>query len=525
MKKVFVIVTILSLISIACKRKEDTNWDIDVNAPLIKTTLSVSDILKDNVIENPDSTINLVFNYNLNTVNTDSLFKIPDTTVKTAYTIPFGTSVTLNPGLQLVNDPTSNSFNYGDARITEMKIKTGKIKYKITNNIKEKTIYHYKILNSNDGNGNAFETEVTVPEKVNSTPGVLEGEISIDGYSFDMTGLNGNSFNTLETVITVTINPNGNPVLVQNTDSVIIENSITELSPEYVKGYLGKTNFEQSLTDVDFDFFNQITNGSIDLDEVNIDLTTKNYVGADAQLKITQFKSLNTRTNNTISLSHAIVNNWININRAHLNNDVITPTINQYSLNKLNSNIDLFIENLPNKLQYEFEAKLNPLGNISAGNDFLFAKNTIDIDFNINIPLNLIANNLTLVDTVNLNINPDKNGINSSVFTLIANNGFPFDANIQVYILNNSNSIIDSLFTTGLISSAQTDINNYVTSSTQTKLESVISKEKMDLLNTNPKTIIKATFNTNGAGHTQIYKHYKLDLVLVADMNYTVNVK
>jgi hypothetical protein len=525
MNNIFLIFISFFVLFSSCKRKEEITWDIDVNAPLVKTSLSISDILNENIIENPDSSITLVYNYNLNTINTDSLFKIPDTTVKASYTIPFGSSITLNPGFQLVNDPSSNTFDYGEARITEMKIKSGKIKFKVINNVKEKTIYTYTILNSDDGNGNTFQKEIIVPEKINSTPGVLQGEFNLYGYTFDMTGLAGNKYNTLETEINVTINPNGNPVLVQNTDTIFIENSLTEISPEYIKGYLGKHDFEQSLSEVNFDIFNRITDGTIDLDDVNIAFSTKNYVGANAQLKITQLNSLNTRTSNTVSLSHAIINNWINLNRASLSGDIITPTVNNYLLNRSNSNIDLFIENLPNKLQYAFEAKLNPLGNVSAGNDFLYAKNTIDINFDISIPLNLMANNLTLIDTINFNVNPENNPINSSLFTLIANNGFPFDAPIQIYILDNNNNISDSLFTNSLILSAQTDINNYVTNSTQTKLESVVPEEKMQLINTNPKMIIKAIFNTNSITNVKIYNHYKLDLTLVADMNYTVSIK
>lgn len=523
MNKVFILITLL--LSFSCQKKEATSWDIDVNAPFVKTYLSIEDLLKNNVVTNPDSTLTLVYNYELNTINTDSLFKIPDTTFKASYSIPFGSSVTLNPGFQLVNDPSSNTFDYGEARITEMKIKSGKISYKITNHVKEKTVYTYTILNSNDGNGNYFQKEIIVPEKTNTTPGVLQGEFNIDGYTFDMTGAAGNKYNTLETEVTVTINPNGNPVLVQNTDSVFIENSIIEISPEYIKGYLGKEDFEQSLSDVNFDVFNSIIDGTIDLDDVNINLSIKNYVGADAQLKITQLNSVNTLTSNTVSLSHAIIDNWININRASLNANVISPTTKNYILSKANSNIDLFIENLPNKLQYEFEAGLNPLGNVSAGNDFLFAKQTIDINFGINIPLNLMANNLTLVDTVNLNINPENTPVNSSIFTLVANNGFPFDADIQIYILDETSVITDSLFTNGLILAGQTDANNYVINSTKSKLESNIPNQKMELLKTNPNLLVKAIFNTNTINTVNIYSHYSLDLTLIADMNYTVSIK
>ena len=79
-----------------------------------------------------------------------------------------------------------------------------------------------------------YEVDVIISNK--ETAGVLQysEEFDIDGYTFDMTGTSGNKYNTLETDINVTINPTGSPVLVQNTDSIFIENSIVELSPEYM---------------------------------------------------------------------------------------------------------------------------------------------------------------------------------------------------------------------------------------------------------------------------------------------------
>lgn len=509
----------------SCKKNEPTTWNINAKGPVFKTTLSLNNILADSVLtENTDSTIDLNYTYKFIPINTDNVFEIPDTTISSFHNLNFPSPVNVNPGFQFVNNPEENKFDYGDARLTEMKLKEGKIKYKVTSQINEKTVYTYKILRSDDGAGNEFIKSITVPAGTISNPGVIQGEFDLSGYKFDMKGANGTDYNILETVVTVLIDPAGSAVQVSKFDSIFVDNSLAEVIPDYVKGYLGTTAFSESAGNTNFSIFNKITDGTIDINDVTISLDIKNYVGADARFTLSDFSSFNSRNSNTVSLSHNIINNPININRATINNGNIIPYTASYTMTPSNSNIDLFIENLPNELNYSFNALFNPLGNISGYNDFLYLDNTIDLDFNINLPLSLIANDLTLVDTLNLSIDSLIQVIDGK-FELLAENSFPFDAEVQAYILNNQNIIVDSIFNNTLISAGVMNGANIVTQSTKTTLTSYASESKMNLVKQNPKMILKVVYNTQGSGHVNLYSYNKIDLKLIGDFNYKISLK
>lgn len=524
--RIYLIVFILFIYILPSCKKEATTWNIQAKGPIFNTSLSLDNILADSILDIQfDNRLHLNYVYHFKPINTSEVFAIPDTIIEKKYNLPVPNPVTLNPGFAFVNDPQQTTFNYGDTRILEMKVKSGKIEYRIESQINEKTLYTYKILRTNDGNGNAFEKSIIVPAGTPLNPGISQGSFDLSGYHLDMRGPSSLSYNTLETELKVLVNPSGNAVSVSKFDSIIIKNSIIDLTPEYIKGYLGQSVFEENGGSTNFDVLKKIVDGSLDIDDVDIQLNITNYVGADARFTLQNFTSFNDRTSSSINLNHAIINNAININRATLNGEsTITPTTKSYSLTKSNSNIDFFIENLPNQLQYGFEAEFNPLGNISGYNDFLFVDKTIDLDFNINMPLSLIATNLTLVDTLDLKID-SLNAIQDGSLELLATNSFPFDADVQLYVLDAQLNIADSLFTTTLAPSAMLDVSNIVIQPTNTTLKAFVSSSKMNFIKNNPKVIVKVRYNTRGTGHVDLYSYQKMDLKLIGDLNYLLKVK
>ncbi|HRS53815.1 MAG TPA: hypothetical protein P5250_03835, partial [Bacteroidales bacterium] len=68
-------------------------------------------------------------------------------------------------------------------------------------------------------------------------------------------------------------------------------------------------------------------------------------------------------------------------------------------------------------------------------------KSYIDID----IPLSVIADNITLMDTVAFNLTNNLDDIIEGVFYLNADNGFPFHVNVSLLMLNEYKQVIDSL--------------------------------------------------------------------------------
>jgi hypothetical protein len=171
----------------------------------------------------------------------------------------------------------------------------------------------------------------------------------------------------------------------------------------------------------------------------------------------------------------------------------------------------------------------NPLGNIAGSNDFIYSDKLLKAILEMEIPLSFVATNLTLVDTVDLNIT-NKNGANnlkSGTITMIADNGFPFDAALQIYMLNDNNTITDSLFT-GLntILKAPLNASYRAIGKTTTTLIIPVSESKMNALYNTKKIVFKTIYNTsNQPQYMKIYSDYGIDLKLIGDVNYTVQLK
>jgi len=80
----------------------------------------------------------------------------------------------------------------------------------------------------------------------------------------------------------------------------------------------------------------------------------------------------------------------------------------------------------------------------------------------VEVPLNIDLYNLTYFDTIDFEMDSiDINVLDYAIFRIEMNNSFSFGLNTQAYFLNESNQIIDSLFTPSLnVGKASLDPNN-----------------------------------------------------------------
>jgi hypothetical protein len=160
------------------------------------------------------------------------------------------------------------------------------------------------------------------------------------------------------------------------------------------------------------------------------------------------------------------------------------------------------------------------MGNLSGGNDFAWYGKGLRVLMNLNIPLSLIANNLTLSDTVPLNVNQDTTGtyVKSGNLYLIADNGFPFEAQVQLYLLNDQLQVTDSLFAQNIAAAAPVDGNLKVTSPRRSILTVPASAELLNKVFKTKKVRIVTRFLTVPPNqYLKIYSYYKFSLKMAAD--------
>lgn len=526
MKKLFIILPLLfSIVFFSCKKEDSTHWDAKFLGPLVNASLDINNLLPDSVLQaNADSSLKIVYQNDVYKLSMDTLFKIPDTTLRQTYTIPI--NVTFNPGQVVVNNNTSETtYSLPGVQLRSATIKSGVVNYRIKSYINEATNFVYSIPAAKL-NGVPFSINVVVPAAIGNTPGIYDQTYDLSGYVIDLTGINHNKVNTLYTSFTASVSASGQPVAVNNMDSIIIENTFEDLIPYYAKGYFGQNTFTIGPDETDFSLFKRIVGGSLQLEDVNFNFNIRNPIGLDARIYINNLSSVNTRTGATVNLSNSIIGSPININRASESGGGVNPYSVNFPLTTSNSNIKQMIENLPDKFGYSMEILANPLGNISGSNDFIYADNLLNASLDIEIPLSLVASDLTLVDTLDLNISGDgAENVKSATFTLFADNGFPFDAAIQMYLLNDMNVVTDSIFSTvNIIDEAPVNSSLRATTKKRTQIAVAIGENKMSLLMNTKRMIMKVKFNTAAQPqYIKIYSDYGIDVKLVGNIDYTVH--
>jgi hypothetical protein len=442
-----------------------------------------------------------------------------------AYDLQAEKATAVFPTQYLKNDKSYIVYNMGGSNVTKIKVKTGKIRIKVESALQD-TMYVLFSVPKAIKDGDSLIARTKVPPAPPGGVRVDSTIASIAGYEIDYTynqfGGPGVTVNTFEQIFQVRIDSTGIERTIDISDSVKVTYGLYDIVPEYAEGWFINKDINIEPGSVDFAFFEKIQAGTFDFQSINMDLTVENSIGVNANMYVGgKIKGLNTRTGNAITLTSPVIDNVVTIMGPTLAQKGQTIT-NTYSLNKSNSNIQAFLNNLPNKITYQGIAKMNEgvpsTSYINHAYDYSRAK----ADLNINIPLNGVADHLTLLDTSNISF-AGSGGVEISEGTLklMIDNKFPFSASIQAYFIDNSNRIVDSLFVNGP-STAQAGKDNgagLITEPNRTILPAYVSKDKMSRIRNSKKVVFKIVLNTvNG---TKIYSDYGIDLKIIGDFKYT----
>jgi hypothetical protein len=534
--KTIVFLLFVPLICIlSCRKNSGPSWDTQILAPLIKTSLSVTNLITNaNAVSNADSSVTLVFRDSLYSLSIDSLFKIRDTTLADIY--PGIPGIPLSPGGSIIpggGNPSQTTYNLGSVNLSKALVKSGFVTFKVISTLPRVTDYTYSVPSAT--NGTPLAISVQVPA---STASVKRQErdttISLSGYTVDFTGLNHNGYNTLITVLNGILDPAAAAYTLTSNDSVIITAQFYGMVPEYGQGYFGQTKKIIGPTKSNFPLFNGISAGSLNLKSASVNFTLENGFGVDARLYIDSLYSMNTRPGgNNVPLIGNIVHNAININRATATINPLSPVIpsvQTYSITNANSNIVQWIDNLPNAIDYKLELTTDPLGNVSGNQDFAYYGYGIKAYLDVSVPLFIATNNLTLQDTLSVNFasSSETKQVKSGTFTLYASNLFPFSAGMQIYMLNSNMQIADSiLIPVQTIAAGIPNTNGMVTSPTNSILTIPLDANHTNTLFSSKKIVIKAVFNMGCSTctpikYSKIYNTYQLNLKLIGNFDYQV---
>lgn len=507
---------LLALIATSCK-KEKTSWDADFTIPIAQTTLSLNNIIADSLIAtDANNHVSISYNTDIFNYNIDSIIKIPDTVTSFKYHA-YSTS-TLSPGQPIALTSEVKSFNFEPARITQVDIKQGFLVYTCLNPLTTPLIITYTIPAAKK-NGVAFLIKETIPASDGVTPKSYTSRIDLSDYSIDMRGPNLDNSNRFQTSMYITTDPNGSPTTMTNGQEFTFHTNFENLQLNYIKGYLGNEIQTTGPDTTAFDFFQRISCSSLSLNNIDVTLKISNGIGADIRFIPISLSSKNGSTGQVTPLSGDIIGKSYNITRAsetHQATNPVKPTIS--TLDFSNTNIKSLIENLPNQFIFGSSIQINPLGNISNGNDFIYSNNGLSANLNIKIPLSFKANSMILSDTLVYKTSSNEK-INSGTISLLISNSFPVNAKIRLFILDQNNQPTNEITPANQWITAGSEDSNNAPIASNSILKLNLEGETLKRFFTSNKLLLTSEINTAGTNYVNISTKSSIQVKIVGNFN------
>jgi len=519
---------LLFFLGISSCKKNDSGWETDFIAPIAKTRLNFSNLINDTLLSaNDEGFLSIRFKRNFALIPLDSLINLPDTTIAQNLSIPF--PIQIPPGFSIFSQNQELVYNLGDIRITEIIVESGLCEISVKSIIPRNVIFNYSVPKASF-NGQIIELTNQLLTAFAGDTVMLYRAYDLAWNYFDFTSDDGNSFNRLRLLIEAKIAPNDQAFTpVANQVLIKLENTFSAVKPYFARGYFGNRVFDNQSSVNEISELKNIE-GILKLDQVNLNLTIENGVGADIRFKINELKGFNSRNNQTITLQNSLIGQNVNIGRA-LNQPngtaglPFTSVTQNFILNNSNSNITNFFENLPDELSVSIDAKVNPLGNVSNGNDFIYSQSNVNMLFDLDIPLKFSASELSFSDTLDFNFNNTDqiDRIKSAKLILIANNRFPLELSPEIYLLDENNQLLETIYSEQKINAATVNMNLETEQAQKSVVIFDIPEAKRAALNETKKIRVKLKINSKPDDTlVPFYSHYYVDLQIAADFSYFI---
>ena len=430
-----------------CKKinQNDTNWTTSNSIPIGQTYIEASELLNFNFIDsNSDEELFLnLLEKNIN-FEIDSIFTIPDTTFIYSLdsldianiNIPGGTTFELLPSETV-------SFDLAALNATQFDLKAGKLLIKVQSSLDKSTLLRFKCPSAKKSTDEINSTIELNPGSI-SIPSSAELEIDLADYNVNL--VFDNNYNSINYSVSGAVKNLNDTLVINESDFVSVEVSFKDIKPKYLKGSFLYNHIVSNTIIYPQDYIDTRIDGQFDFQEFIFNIDIHNYTGVDIQAKLASIKSF--LNNSYTTIQSEITQEWINLGRAlDSQNELPIATSESIEWNKSNSNLNDLLSPFPDSIILDYEFIINPMGNHSLDNDFIYADKNIAFDVGIFAPMKFSLKDFYFQDTIEFKVSIDsllRNTSNISL-NLIGLNSFPFEINPKVIFYDAQHSIVDSI--------------------------------------------------------------------------------
>ena len=499
------LIACLTLLS-SCKKDEPTSWESNWVAPLAHGRLTLSDLTADNGYTDNAGIYHLYFEKIISGFGTSDLTQIPDTNISQKFVVPLTGGPFQIPGNTAIITQNQNySVETNGTGLRMVKVKSGQLVVHVKSYVNAYLHPRFTLYNVSEVYGDNTEIDFALTPGSSSLP--TEGYYTVDMSNkyVVLSGTTGFDYNKLSTHLE--IKTENGTTAEQNTiygqDSVRFELLMSDLVIDYAKGYFGSDTYS---FDESFNLTEgaNMPTGSLALEQASLGFHVTHKMGFDGKLKINNVSGTNSGTSNTVQLSGGNLYDPFFITRSIDNGGTASTSNYNIDLNANNSNITSFMGNLPNSISFQGNLQLNPFGNVSDGNDFFYANQLTEAKLVVDVPLRLAASDLTLRDTLNVEITTDAGRVSS--LTIDVQNAFPMSWSLNLSTLSGVVIASDLLVTNGNSVDA-------TALSTSTTLQIPISESQWNAIKTEGKLVMQVVSNTPSFPQMVVlYNSYFIDV-------------
>lgn len=490
--------------------------------PLFNSELKLSDIIQNFdsgglMQEDPNShLLSLVYTNSIKSPYASKLFSIPSQTwskqigMTASDTVQFlaNTTITL-PYLDTVK------FNFPDAtaKVMNILLKSGNLKFDINSTFKHSGVLTFSFPTVTK-NGLAFSQ--VIPITYTSGPVVVSTAYDLTGYNFDLSA-GGKVNNSLPVDISLTMTYNsGNPVY--PADNIKLQASLSNFNFSFMDGYLGVLPFPSTNDTLDISFFNNNIPGgvgSISFFDPKLTIDIDNSFGLPVEIHFSKLKAFNKNTSVLLSGTAPIAAGPVLVNYPTAS-QVGQTASTSFSLDKNNSNIDNVFNVGPTGMEYAMSIKSNPTG--TPPYNFITDTSRFKLNLKAELPMWGRVKNMVFVDTLDLAFNVAEQ-VQSVIFKINTDNGFPLDADLQIYFTDSNMHRLDSLTVPGqnIIASGIVNGAGDVIAPTHKTTSILVDEKRFTYIKKRTtKALVLAKLITTGLGSkdVKILSTYKVDVKL-----------
>lgn len=487
-------------------------WEPNVAAPLAKANLKIRDVLQDydyNELFEEDQTgfLYLVYRKKVYSAKAKDIINIQNQQFTESYTKSDVDAGGFNPN-HLIKTNISYPFFVTNLQLLDSIL----IKYLDLNLSVQSSFHHtgtlvvtFPLLTKN---GVPFSATFNISDASGSfsTSNMFS---DFDGYSMNLTGLNGLDVNKVFINYDLTLYDSGSGV-VNSGESCDITVNFNNLTYHALYGYLGQDTLAINPDTVHLEIYDHAFNGTAYFEDPHIFIYIDNSYGVPIDLSFADFSCFSTIDNSYTSYPFPL--SYV---------PILAPDISQIG-NHMNTTVTLDTNNFPQLrdilnvspkyLFFGVEGYLNPNGNT---NNFATDSSYFDVDVEVNLPLWGYASYLTLEDTVEADFSEyfhDYDEIQWVRFLYNVDNGMPTQVKFQVYFDDSLHNVLDSIFHTPeemqIVESGVLDANYKVIASTHKTTDIKYERPELDKLQNTKFIRFRGYVQTTDFETAQLVKFY-----------------